>query len=312
MKRLLNAAPQDFVEWLLAEAIFISVVSTELDPETDPIYADLLFEVLLLGQRMFLHIEFQRRRDTKMAERLWEYNHKATLQYNCPVWSVVIYLKDDGKVPSSPLIIELPNGQGVHRFDFGIIKLWEQSTAELEQMGLVGLLPLLPLTREGARREVVERTITRLTPAGEQPRQDLLALSYGLASLAFENEADQEWLKRRFEMLYDMLRDTPAFQDIMKEGRQEGLAQGREEGLERGREEGRKEGHNEALRQALLAIVQARFPSPRMIRQAKGQAAIIDDPAVLQDLIVKVSLAESAEEAERYLLGWPSFDNQQN
>ena len=78
------------------------------------------------------------------------------------------------------------------------------------------------------------------------------------------------------------------------------------------KERERKEGHNEALRQALLAIMQARFPSPRMIRQAKGQAAIIDDPAVLQDLIVKVSLAESAEEAERYLLDWPSFDNQQN
>jgi flagellar biosynthesis/type III secretory pathway protein FliH len=113
-------------------------------------------------------------------------------------------------------------------------------------------------------------------------------------------------------MLYDMLRDTPAFQDIMKEGRQEGLERGREEGLEQGLERGRKEGHNEARRQALLAIVQARFPSPRMIRQAKGQAAIIDNPAVLQDLIVKVSLAESAEEAERYLLDWPSFDNQQN
>jgi len=307
MKRLLSEAPQDFVDWLLTGAIFIGIVSNELDPETDPIYTDLLFEVTLLGEPMFLHVEFQRRRDAKMAERLWVCNQKATLQYNCSVWSVVIYLKEDGNVPSSPLLKELPNGQGVHRFDFGIIKLWEQSTAEFERMGLLGLLPLLPLTHEGARREVVERTITKLAAAEEQPRQELLALTYGLASLAFENEADQEWLRRRFAMLYDMLRDTPAFQDIMKEGRQEGL----EQGLERGREEGREEGR-EALRQALLAIVQARFPSPRMIRQAKGQAAIIDDPAVLQDLIVKVSLAESAEEAERYLLGWPSFDNQQN
>lgn len=295
MKRLLSEAPQDFVVWLLAGATFISIVSTELDPETDPIYADLLFEVTLLGQRMLLHIEFQRRRDSKMAERLWEYNHKATLQYNCPVWSVVIYLKDDSNVPSSPLIKELPNGQGVHRFDFGVIKLWEKSTAELEHMGLLGLLPLLPLTHEGARREVVERTITRLMPAGEKPRQELLALAYGLASLAFENEADQQWLKRRFEMLYDMLWDTPAFQDIRKKGLQEGL----ERGLE-------------ALRQALLAIVQARFPSTRMVRLAKGQAAIIDDPAILQDLIVKVSLAQSAEEAQRYLLDWPSPDNEQN
>ncbi|HET8852446.1 MAG TPA: hypothetical protein VFN02_07960 [Ktedonobacteraceae bacterium] len=304
MKRLLSEAPQDFVAWLLVGAIFIGIVSTELDPETDPIYADLLFEVMLHDQRMLLHIEFQRRRDSKMAERLWEYNHKATLQYNCPVWSVVIYLKDDGNVPSSPLIKELPNGQGVHRFDFGVIKLWEKSTAELEHVGLLGLLPLLPLTHEGARREVVERTITRLMPAGEKPRQELLALTYGLASLAFENETDQTWLKRRFEMLYDMLWDTPAFQDI----REKGLL----EGLERGREEGLLEGGLEALRQALLAIVQARFPSTRMVRLAKGQAAIIDDPAILQDLIVKVSLAQSAEEAQRYLLDWPSPDNEQN
>ena len=295
MKRLLSEAPQDFVEWLLTGAIFIGIVSNELDPETDPIYADLLFEVTLLGQPMFLHVEFQRRRDAKMAERLWAYNHKATLQYNCAVWSVVIYLKEDGNVPSSPLLIDLPNGQGVHRFDFGIIKLWENSTTELEQMGLLGLLPLLPLTREGARREVVERTIARLAPAEEQPKQELLTLTYGLASLAFENEADQEWLKRRFEMLYDMLWDTPAFQDIRKKGLQEGL----ERGLE-------------ALRQALLAIVQARFPSPRMVRLAKGQAAIIDDPAILQDLIVKVSLAQNAEEAQRYLLDWPGPDNEQN
>ncbi len=116
-------------------------------------------------------------------------------------------------------------------------------------------------------------------------------MAYGLASLAFENEADQQWLKRRFEMLYDMLRDTPAFQAIREEGREEG---------------------REALRQALLAIVQARFPSPRMARLAKGQAAIIDDPAILQDLIVKVSLAQNAEEAQRCLLDWPSSDNEQN
>jgi hypothetical protein len=93
------------------------------------------------------------------------------------------------------------------------------------------------------------------------------------------------------QMLYDMLRDTPAFQAIREEGREEG---------------------REALRQALLAIVQARFPSTRMVRLAKGQAAIIDDPAILQDLIVKVSLAQSAEEAQRYLLDWPSPDNEQN
>ena len=62
----------------------------------------------------------------------------------------------------------------------------------------------------------------------------------------------------------------------------------------------------------LLSIVQVRFPSPRMIRQAKGQAAIIEDPAVLESLILKVGLAQTSEEAENYLLEWPNIDNEQN
>lgn len=96
MKRLLIEAPEDFVAWLLKGASFKSLLSAELD--ADPVYADMLCEVMLRGRRVLLHIEFQKRRDTTMAKRLWEYNVRATLQYKYPVWSCVIYLKKDGKV----------------------------------------------------------------------------------------------------------------------------------------------------------------------------------------------------------------------
>jgi hypothetical protein len=39
-----------------------------------------------------------------------------------------------------------------------------------------------------------------------------------------------------------------------------------------------------------------------MVRLAKGQAAIIDDPAALESLIVQVSIAQDAKEAKRALL----------
>jgi predicted transposase YdaD len=299
MKRLFWEAPQDYVEWLLPEAHFINNMSAELENET--LYADLLFDIILNGIRILLHIEFQRNRDSKMGERLWEYNLKATRKYKCPVWSVVIYLKDDGKVAKAPLIWELPNGRVVHHFDFEVIRLWEISAKELKQKGLVGLLPLLPLTKGGAQREVIEEAIVELTPAGEEPKSELLTLMYGLASLAFEDETDQEWLIRRFTKMYDILRETRAYQEMTKESREEG----RQEGLEEGLEKGRQEGKLEALRQTLLTIAQERFHNAKMTRLTKGQATIINDPDVLQDLILKVSLAQTLEEAQKYLLDWP-------
>jgi predicted transposase YdaD len=278
MKRLFREAPRDLVQWLLPGSQFISIVSPELDGEA--LFTDHLFEVMFNGKRILLHIEFQKRRDSKIAKRLWEYNVRATLQYGCPVWSCVIYLKKDSTVAEPFLIWELPNGQLVHRFDFGVIKLWEISTEELKQKGHDGLIPLLVLTKNGARREVVEEAIAHLAPPGEEPKRELLALTYGLASLAFDNDDDQEWLIRRFAMLDDIIRETRAYREMTREGKLEGL------------------------REALFTVVQARFPSHQMIHLAQGQAAIIEDPEILQNIILKVSRAQTLEEAQRSLIDW--------
>ncbi|HKV60029.1 MAG TPA: hypothetical protein VJO32_17190 [Ktedonobacteraceae bacterium] len=287
LKRLFRAAPKDFAEWLLPGCHFIRIVSPELDgDESETIYSDILFEVMLNGILALLHVEFQRSSDSQMAERLWEYNLKAIRQYRCPVWSIVLYLKKDGEVAESPLIRDFPTDRVIHRFDFEVIKLWELLTVELVRKRLPGLLPLLPLTKDGARREVVEDVIAGLLSQEEELKTELLTLAYGLASLAFgkRNKVEQEWLKRRFALMYDMLRETPAFQDIMKEGL----------------EEGKGKVQLEALRQALMHVVSARFP--KLVRLAKGRAAVIDDPDELDGLIVKISIAQNSREARGYLL----------
>ena len=100
--------------------------------------------------------------------------------------------------------------------------------------------------------------------------------------------------------MHNLLRESPYYQEILQEGREEGLEEGLKKGLEEGLEKGHKEGKLEGLRESLLAIVRARFP--KMVRLAKGQAAIIDDPKELESLAVKVSLAQNAQEARRVLL----------
>jgi hypothetical protein len=41
---------------------------------------------------------------------------------------------------------------------------------------------------------------------------------------------------------------------------------------------------------------------PKLLRLAKKQMVVIEEPEILQLLIVKMSIAQSAEEAKQYLL----------
>jgi hypothetical protein len=57
MKRLVTANPQAFVGWLLKGAIVVRDLSIELNRD---IFIDLLYEVIFNGEKMLVHIEFQR------------------------------------------------------------------------------------------------------------------------------------------------------------------------------------------------------------------------------------------------------------
>ena len=226
-----------------------------------------------------------------MAKRVWEYNVFATLKFSCTVISFVIYLKEDGKIAESPLLRALPAGQQIHRFDFFNIKLWETSTEELMETGLVGLLPLLPLTKEGGKREVIEEVVTKLLQVEDKGIQkNLLTITFTLSSLALDVQEDKTWLLRRFRMFQDIIRDTEIYQYIMHEG------------LEQGIEQGREQERQEALlrqRQILIAFVQARYTE--LVPLATAQAEQINNIDVLNKLTLNVGLAQNLEEVRHYL-----------
>ena len=122
-------------------------------------------------------------------------------------------------------------------------------------------------------------------------KTESLWIGYALASKVMQD--DLKWLKRRFAMLEDILRDTPVYQEVLAEGMEEGLEKGLEQGLE-------------TQRQTLLDIVQERFPA--IARLAKQQADTIEDPEMLRRLIVKLSIVQTLKEAEQYLLNPGSLE----
>ncbi len=85
--------------------------------------------------------------------------------------------------------------------------------------------------------------------------------------------------------MQDMLRKTPIYQEILREGREEGL---------------------EALRQAVLDVIAQRFP--KLAHLAKKQVVIVANPELLRQVLVKVSVAHTAEEAKQQLLALNEVD----
>jgi predicted transposase YdaD len=129
------------------------------------------------------------------------------------------------------------------------------------------------LTKDGARREVVEGMVTELVTAGEV---DLLALAQFLGGLVFKTGAEKEWFRKRFAMYNDILEDSWTFQEFKHQFLEKGLAEGLEKGLERGLEKGRQEGKLEAQRQILLDIVLDQFPE--LVNLAKKQVDTVENP----------------------------------
>ena len=92
--------------------------------------------------------------------------------------------------------------------------------------------------------------------------------------------------------MHDILRETPIYQEILKEGREEGINIGELQGLN----------------QAVLKIVTQRFP--KLVRLAKKQVALVEDTDVLLDLIGRLTVAQSVEEAREHLLALDEDEEQ--
>jgi hypothetical protein len=95
------------------------------------------------------------------------------------------------------------------------------------------------------------------------------------------------------------MKETWAFQKTALEGHEEELPQRLQMAFMQGIHQAHKEILQE-LRQTLAKIVRLRFPN--IARLAKKQTSTLDDSAILRDLIVKMSIAQTSEEAVVYLL----------
>jgi predicted transposase YdaD len=247
-----------------------------------------------------------------MGRRVWRYNALASDRTELPIYSVVIYLVDDERsVAEPPYAIKLPNGEIIHYFMYHNIKLWEIPSEALLEQNLLGLLPLLPLTREGHQRETVEQMHYRLQQAGNT---DFLAIGYLIAFHALTQEHEHQWLEEIFMENENILEGTPLGDRIHERGVIQGLKRGLEQGEKRGLEQGEKRGLEQgekrgleqglqAIRANLLSFVKTHFPDELAL--ANQQVGLIMTLSQAQELIEKLYVARTDDEVKALLLSLP-------
>lgn len=318
MKSLIESHPQDYVSWVLQGARVEGILKQELQ---QTMFADSLIKVVVEGQPVIIHFEFQTVRDPHMGERTSLYKLLAShLNNYVPVWSYVVYLRPDDNLEESPFVRIFPGQREISRFNYNRIDLWTLSAEEVLALPSEGLLPLVLLTRDGTEPDVVEDMIEKVADTGDK---ELLAAAYTLGGLVFKKQDEHNWFKRRFAMFENILEESWTFQEWKQEFTEKAeakaeaeaamkVAQAQAEAAQAAyelkekldRELARIEKIQQQLidrsRITLVTIIEKHFPTVTPFVHSVSN--VLSDPEILSDLIVDVSTAQTQEEVTDMLI----------
>jgi predicted transposase YdaD len=228
------------------------------------------------------HLELQSSHDRTMPIRLLQYHSLLLRRHDLPVESTVILLRRqaDGPELTGRFEQRSPRGRLTVTFEYEVVRLWERPVDEL-LTGSLGLVPLAPLAQYELAMlpDVIARIDERLErDAPASTRGDLWANIRILMGLRYDRDQVNHVLRRVREM-----RESVTYQDILEEGRIEGVAIGEQRGVERGRAEGE--------RQMLLRLAARRFGAPPDAIRAQVEA--ISDLDQLEQLADRLLNAAS-------------------
>jgi predicted transposase/invertase (TIGR01784 family) len=217
-KFLAETFPTDFASWLLGEAIPL----TKLEPSelsVEPIRADSV--IFLESSEVILHIEFQIEPNKNMPFRMADY--KLRLYRKFPerqIYQVVIYLN-----PSNSSLVfetEFKHGELTHKYN--VIRIWEQSPEVLQQYQ--GLLPFAPLAQTNNPEEVLRAVAKQIDDIDNREVQsNVTAATAIICGLALEKQIIQRLLRS------DLMKESVIYQEILLEGKAEGLIEGEIKGM---------------------------------------------------------------------------------
>ncbi|AFZ57832.1 Rpn family recombination-promoting nuclease/putative transposase [Anabaena cylindrica FACHB-243] len=219
-KKLISLAPENWVKWvtqivdittgeiLNSEFQWISRESDVLVKATSPQYG----EFLVLN-------ELQLRYKPEMPKRVRAYAALAEEKYNLPTYPVLINILKESET-EIPTRYESEFAGLQARQDYRVINLWEVDVEIALSQPIPSLLPFVPILKGGAEESTVRQALKMLR-ADEQLSQLETVMAF-FATFVLDSDLVQQIM--RWDMT--VLRESPWYQQILKEGEQRGEKRG--------------------------------------------------------------------------------------
>jgi predicted transposase YdaD len=168
-----------------------------------------------------------------------------------------------------------------HKFD--VIKIWELDADDILREQIIGLLPVVSLMKQKdeAREKVLRDAIQQVQQKVDDPglRAEMYAALYLFSGLKQLRALVTKLLKEA--NMFELLKKSETYQDILAEGRNEGKA------------EGKAEGRREGWIGSIFSVLRARF-GDNELGDIVNQLQDLDD-AALNKLVVEAISVESLE-----------------
>ncbi len=223
-KRLIGLAPTAWAQWVTQQADVVAQEILGSEFQWVSRENDVLVKAVSPAHGEFLILnELQLRYGTRLPQRMRAYAGLATEKYNLPVYPVLVNI-----LPPAPSVTIATcyesTFMGIRAYqDYRVINLWEVEAAIVFEQSLRALLPFVPILKQGGEVATVQRALGLLRQ--DEQLVELEALLAFFASFVLESDVVRQIM--RWDMT--VLRESPWYQEILREGERQGEQRGRRE-----------------------------------------------------------------------------------
>ncbi|MEH2324393.1 MAG: Rpn family recombination-promoting nuclease/putative transposase [Nostoc sp.] len=280
-KKLISLAPDNWAKWVtgIPDIITGEILNTEFQWISRQSDVVIQAESPQYGKFLILN-ELQLRYTSEMPRWMRAYTALAEEKYKLQTYPVLINILkiSNSEIPTS----FASNFIGLRAIqDYRVINLWEVDVNIAFETPLPSLLPFVPILKGGENESTIREAL-RMLRADEQLNQLETVLAF-FATFVLESTLVQEIM--RWDMT--VLRESPWYQEIIREGEARGQAEGEARGQVRG------------IISSIETSLEAKFGSDGL--ELMSQISQISDLEQLKEILRRIVVANTIEDLQNVL-----------
>ncbi|MBE9106456.1 Rpn family recombination-promoting nuclease/putative transposase [Nostoc cf. edaphicum LEGE 07299] len=284
-KKLISLAPNNWAKWVtgIPDIVTGEILNTEFQWISRQSDVVIQAESPQYGKFLILN-ELQLRHISEMPRRMRAYAALAEEKYKLQTYPVLINILkiSNSEIPTS----FVSNFIGLRAIqDYRVINLWEVDVNIAFETPLPSLLPFVPILKGGENESTIREAL-RMLRADEQLNQLETVLAF-FATFVLESTLVQEIM--RWDMT--VLRESPWYQEILREGQARGEAEGEARGEARGEVRG--------IISSIETSLEAKFGSDGL--ELMSQISQISDLEQLKEILRRIVVANTIQDLRNVL-----------